>query len=291
MPPNPMVQQLQQVQQQLQAPQWSDILALLKNDLQRAYRVDIETNSTVEPEAAEDKENIVDLLTVLGQYLQGVTPLIVSQALPFEAAQSMMLAIARRFRFGTEIEDSLKAMKQPPPPPSDNAGQAEQMQMQQEAAMKDVQHAQEKGQVELQVKNLQADQQHAQRKTDQDVRELKIQHAAEMLSKDQQMAQEKLGLRDQVSQHKLKSDQKVASLENSKFKTENVVNQKADQTLGKGIQAMQAMVETLVQTVATQAKHQEQMLTALTQAITAPRTKKAIRGTDGKIEAVEDRVA
>jgi hypothetical protein len=33
------------------------------------------------------------------------------------------------------------------------------------------------------------------------------------------------------------------------------------------------------------------MLTALTQAITAPRTKKAIRGTDGKIEAVEDRVA
>ena len=291
MPPNPMVQQLQQVQQQLQAPQWSDILALLKNDLQRAYRVDIETNSTVEPEAAEDKENIVDLLTVLGQYLQGVTPLIVSRGLPFEAAQSMMLAIARRFRFGTEIEDSLKAMKQPPPPPSDNAGQAEQMQMQQEAAMKDVQHAQEKGQVELQVKNLQADQQHAQRKTDQDVRELKIQHAAEMLSKDQQMAQEKLGLRDQVSQHKLKSDQKVASLENSKFKTENVVNQKADQTLGKGIQAMQAMVETLVQTVATQAKHQEQMLTALTQAITAPRTKKAIRGKDGKIEAVEDRVA
>jgi hypothetical protein len=46
-----------------------------------------------------------------------------------------------------------------------------------------------------------------------------------------------------------------------------------------------------VQTVATQAKHQEQMLTALTQAITAPRTKKAIRGTDGKIEAVEERVA
>ena len=290
-PPNLLQLQLQQVEQQLQTPKWADILALLQDDLQRAYRVDIETNSTVEPEAAEDKENIVDLLTVLGQYLQGVTPLIVSGALPFEAAQAMMLAIARRFRFGTEIEDSLKAMKPPAPPPEDNSGEADKMQMQQQMAQKDLQSQQQQGEANLKLKGMQQDQQHAQRSTDQDVRELKIQHAQEMLVLQQSMAQEKLGLRDQVSQHKLKSDQKVASLENSKYKTENVVNKKADDTLGKGIAAMQGMVETLVQTVAQQAQENQQMLAQLTQAITAPRTKKAIRGKDGKIEAVEERVA
>jgi hypothetical protein len=100
-----------------------------------------------------------------------------------------------------------------------------------------------------------------------------------------------LQLRDAVSTHKLQGEKKVAALENSKFRTENVVNQKADQTLGKGITAMHDMVKTLVQTVSQQSKDNQQMLTELTKAITAPRTKKAIRGKDGRIEAVEEQVA
>src|ERR1700686_3455831 len=98
-------------------------------------------------------------------------------------------------------------------------------------------------------------------------------------------------MRDAVGTHKLQSEKSVAKLENSKFKTENVVNQKADQTLGKGLTAMQDMVKTLVQTVAQQSKEHQQTLTQLTKAITAPRTKKAVRGKDGRIESVQEQVA
>lgn len=111
--PHPMQQKLQQLQQEAQKPKWADVLALLKDDMQRAYRIDIETNSTVEPEAADDQKQIADMMNAMGQYFAGVTPLIEKGFLPFEAAKQMLLEITRRYRFGANFEDKLKAMQQP----------------------------------------------------------------------------------------------------------------------------------------------------------------------------------
>lgn len=108
----------------LQAPVWEQVLSTLRNDTQRAYRIDIETNSTVEPEATEDQKMIAEVMNALAQYLNGITPLVISGAMPFEAAQSMLLAIVRRFRFGPELEEYVKAMK-PPKPQDDGKKEAE----------------------------------------------------------------------------------------------------------------------------------------------------------------------
>lgn len=133
--PNPALQQAQQAMQaaqaEMQKPKWADVLAMLQNDMQRAYRIDIETNSTVEPEAAEDQKNIAELMNAIAQFLNGVTPMIESGVMPFQAAQAMLLAIVRRYRFGTEIEDQIKAMKEPQPK-DDGKAQAEQAKMQME---------------------------------------------------------------------------------------------------------------------------------------------------------------
>ena len=102
-----------QMVQAAQLPSWDEILAVLRDDTQRAYRIDIETNSTVEPEAAEDQKNIQELMGALGQFLNGMGPLVKEGVMPFQAAQSMLLAITRRYRFGTDIEDQIKSMKEP----------------------------------------------------------------------------------------------------------------------------------------------------------------------------------
>ncbi|MGL5934918.1 MAG: hypothetical protein ACRCZI_04770, partial [Cetobacterium sp.] len=52
-----------EMQQRLAQPVWGKILEVLKDDGLRAYRIDIETNSTIEPEAAEDQEAITKILT------------------------------------------------------------------------------------------------------------------------------------------------------------------------------------------------------------------------------------
>lgn len=109
----------------LSQPSWASVLATLRTDTQRMYRIDIETNSTVDLEATEDQKLMTEVLAAISQFLQGVAPLIQSGSMPFQVAQSMLLGIIRRYRFGPEIEDYIKAMK-PPVPPDQGKQQAEQ---------------------------------------------------------------------------------------------------------------------------------------------------------------------
>lgn len=182
-------QALQQIQQQLQTPQWSQILQLLQDDLQRAYRIDIETNSTVVPEAVEDQKNIADVMNALGQYLNGVGPLIQRGVMPFQAAQSMMLAIVRRFRFGPEIEDYVKQMAAPKPQDdgSQQKAQMEQQKHDQEMKQKDfeMQQAQQAAatQVQLEQQRVTNDQQKMQMESEYAARE----HAFKMSELDAKM--------------------------------------------------------------------------------------------------------
>jgi hypothetical protein len=112
-------------------PTWEAALALLKNELDRSYRIDIETNSTIDAEAAQDKQDIAELLNSLSQFLNGVAPLVQQGVLPFEVAQQMMLAVSRRYNFGTELEEHLLKM-QPPQDKPDPAVQAK-MEMEKQA--------------------------------------------------------------------------------------------------------------------------------------------------------------
>lgn len=129
----PQIQQaMQQAQQTLQQPQWSQVLELLKNDMQRSYQIDIETNSTVIPEATEDKQNTTEALTAIGAYIKESMPAIQAGILPFEAFKSVLLKVSRQFEFGDDIEKELQSMQQPPPPPQpqDNTLQIKQMELQ-----------------------------------------------------------------------------------------------------------------------------------------------------------------
>lgn len=202
-PPPPMppqVQQLQEIQQQLQAPKWSDVLAMLRDDLQRAYRIDIETNSTVEPEAAEDQKNISDIMMAMGQVLNGIGPLVAKGVLPFEAAQVMLLTVVRRFRFGSELEDTIKAMQ--PPKPDDDGKGAELQQAQQQLAQvqQQMQQMQASGQVKEQ--QFQAEKTLALKQQELAQREMQIKQAEETLAQQQQVNEAKMAMRDAVHQAK-----------------------------------------------------------------------------------------
>jgi len=105
-----------------QLPSWEEVMGLLANDLQRNYRIDIETNSTVDAEATEDKANMGEFLNAVAQFMNGVAPLVQQGTMPFDAAKSILLAVTRRYRFGPEVEDELKKMQ--PPQPQGNGADA-----------------------------------------------------------------------------------------------------------------------------------------------------------------------
>ena len=101
------------VMEALHMPTWEELLGILRDDMQRNYKIDIETNSTVDAEATEDKEDISELLNAISQFLNGVGPMVQDGTMPFDVAQGMLLAVVRRYRFGPELEDQLKKMKAP----------------------------------------------------------------------------------------------------------------------------------------------------------------------------------
>ncbi len=210
-PPDPAQQQLQQLQQQLQVPQWSQVLALLRDDLHRAYRVDIETNSTVEPEAAEDQKLLNEVLMALSQVLAQVGPLVLKGVLPFQAAQTLLLTIVRRFRFGADLEDTIQAMQ--PPKQEDDGQQAELQQkaleMQAQQAQVEVQFKQKQAEMALQEQAMQIEMQQKQREMAIQQQEFELQLARKQFQQEQQAAQQAITLKSQMEDHKLQMKQKT----------------------------------------------------------------------------------
>lgn len=104
----------------MQSPTWEDIHAVINDDILRSFKVDIETNSTVDAEATEDKQQIAEVMNAISQFLNGVAPLVEQGSMPFDVAKEILLTIVRRFRFGPEVEDKLTKMAAPQPKPDPN---------------------------------------------------------------------------------------------------------------------------------------------------------------------------
>lgn len=153
----PQAQQQPQIQEMLNTPTWEDILGVLKNDVVRSYKVDIETNSTLDAEASQDKQDISELLNALSQFLNGIAPLIEKGVLPFDVAKAMLLSIARRYTFGPQLEDALNKMTAPPPQNQPDPSEQVKLQVVQEQAKADMAKAQaeaQKTQMDMQAAQM-----------------------------------------------------------------------------------------------------------------------------------------
>jgi hypothetical protein len=268
-------QQLEQARRNLTTPRWSQVLDILRNDLHRAYRVDIETNSTVDPEAVEDQRHISEVMTALGQFLNGVTPLVTSGTMPFQAAQAMMLAITRRFRFGEEIEDYIKAM-QPPQPP--DAGKE---------AMADIERektrlAMEQAQLEAEKRDLAAQRELAMK--DIEIARLR----AELSAADMKVKETVSNIELQARERMVRESEAVVAA-----KAQQVARneQRNDAASAKAIAAIHRLVTTFAETMAQLVARLEQSDANLSDKMaqilaisSAPRRSRAIRGKDGRIE-------
>ena len=104
-----------EVQAQLQQPSWEQIYSLMQDSVAIHYKTDIETNSTIDAEAAQDKQDISELLNALSQFLNGLGPLVQNGTMSMDIAKEMLLVIARRYNFGMQLEDAILTMKAPQP--------------------------------------------------------------------------------------------------------------------------------------------------------------------------------
>lgn len=104
---------------------WEAVIEAMHDDATRTYRIDIETDSTLTATQDSDMQGMKDLLSGITAFIQGVGPAVQQGAMPIEAVKEIVMAITRRAKMGSAVEDALGKMQQPKPPPDPNAGKAE----------------------------------------------------------------------------------------------------------------------------------------------------------------------
>ena len=158
--PPPPPQPDPKVMEMLEGPSWEDVMGLLKDDALRSFRIEVETDSTIEADETAQKQAFVEFTNAavgLMTAAAGIVP-----AAPYTAPlfAEMLKEGARLFRVSRGMEDTIdkvfeEAGAQPPaqpegpPPPDQSQVQVEQIKGQ--TAMVQAQNEQARTQMEGQL--------------------------------------------------------------------------------------------------------------------------------------------
>ncbi|MGO7587994.1 hypothetical protein [Rhizobium leguminosarum] len=126
-PPPQMPPQLQQMMQQ---PTIDEIVQLLRNDSIRGFQIDIETDSTIEPDEDAEKQRRMEFVQMIGGFLQQAGAMAQQNPMLVPVMVETLLFAARGFRAGRQLENTLEqvgaqlseaatAPKPPPEPPAE----------------------------------------------------------------------------------------------------------------------------------------------------------------------------
>jgi hypothetical protein len=192
-----------------QAQQAAQEFERLLRDPMTAYRVDVESDSTVRADVGAAQEQMGTFLEATGQFFQVMAPLAQTSPAMAEPIAEIWGAFADKYNLGKRAEDALakmidlakQAAQQPPSDPEkanrDHEMQMKQMDMeakQQELAMKSEAEGQKaqtearKAEVELQIKQVELQ-----------IRVAELQLKGQQAQQDAEMAQQDMRLREQES--------------------------------------------------------------------------------------------
>ncbi len=167
---------LDEAQKAMEAPLAEEVEQMLRSDLLRSYRIDVETDSTVRADLTRNMETMTQFVQGSAAYAQAIGPLVGEGVIPGEVAISIFQAFARNFRLGRTVDTVLeqtadkareeaKQPKEPPPDPAmikvqaDAQAQQAELQMKQQGMQADMQAKQ--AQLQLDAETKAAEQQRA----------------------------------------------------------------------------------------------------------------------------------
>jgi len=143
------------------------VIEIMRSDRLRSYHIDIETDSTIFEDAAQEKQDRVELLQSMATFMNNAMPLVQMGGPPMQKLTLAMLEFGvRGFKGSRAMEDALDEMKQemeemaqqpPEPPPPDPQEEVEKLKLQ--GLQMKTEADQAKSQMDMQAKQqqLQAD--------------------------------------------------------------------------------------------------------------------------------------
>jgi hypothetical protein len=89
-------------------PTWAEVEAMLRDNAMRTFRIEIETDSTIEPNDAEEKQSRVEFVEAVATYLEKTGPIIQLAPEMLPVMVEGLKFLVRGFRVGREMEDVIE---------------------------------------------------------------------------------------------------------------------------------------------------------------------------------------
>ncbi|MFW8606493.1 hypothetical protein [Rhizobium beringeri] len=126
-PPQP-PQMPPEVQKMMEQPTIDEVVQLLRNDSVRGFRIDIETDSTIEPDEDAEKQRRMEFVQMVGGFMQQAGAIAQQTPMLVPVMVETLLFAARGFRAGRQLENTLEQVgaqlsqsataPKPPPEPT-----------------------------------------------------------------------------------------------------------------------------------------------------------------------------
>lgn len=117
----PIMQANQEAQQNFQA-----ACALLRDEIETGFRIDIEADSTIAPDEQAEKQAATEFLGALLPLMQQVIPMAQGNPAMADLSKEVVMFAVRRYRAGRPLEQTIEKafdqLSQMPPPPPPGAG-------------------------------------------------------------------------------------------------------------------------------------------------------------------------
>lgn len=271
-----------EAQEILSMPTWDDIMAVMRDDMLRNYRVDVETESTLKDAQNQDMAGLREVLTAIVEFIQGIGPAVQAGAIPVEFVKAMVLSIARRSRMGLDVEDAIEKIKAPAPAQQQQDPAAMQKQIEQQVR----QQVEQENVQKMVPKELQA----MKREQDLAQRELELKAAQDKLAADVKVAQETMRLEQEraaMDVQKIVDDalcevRGTLLQQDAKMQVAKQTVDRVEKAEGDGANDREQHKAELAEVIATLSESQNKMLTTLVAEMNKPKRRDLIKGPDGR---------
>jgi hypothetical protein len=209
-----------QLQEALKAAPLEQVEQIMRSDLMRSYKIDVESDSTIRADLTRNQEQMSGFIQGTAQYMQAALAL-AQGGMAREPLVEIYSAFARQFKLGKQAEDALDRMAEMAKQPQEPKPDPEQQKMEMEGKRLEMQAQadQQKAAADMQLK--QTDQQLAVQKMQADMA-----MAQERAQFDMALAREKMAQDYQLKQMELSANlelKRAEAAQNIELARENAV--------------------------------------------------------------------
>lgn len=201
-------------------------VAMMQSDVMRDYRIDIETDSTIQADTERTQKHMAEFVQGVGTFLQSLGPAVQSGDIPKDVAADLLKAFGRAYKLGRTADDAWERL-------------GEQAQQPQE----------EKPDPRIEIEKAKLDMDAQRLKMDMAAAEQKAKMEATTAQLDQQRAEEKHGMEMQMMQAKAGVEMQKAQLDMSGMQAEHehaAMTRESEAPVQGGIQSVLAGFQELL---------------------------------------------